>query len=87
MAPRRADRIGGAIGAVLWLGAAIWIAVVPGLGVGWKVLFVVFAVTGCVNYVYVFTRSETLFKVLARAFRRHLTDRRHEGVDDQRNDS
>jgi hypothetical protein len=84
MAPRRADRIGGAIGAVLWLGAAIWIAVVPGLGVGWKVLFLVFALTGCVNYVYVFTRSETLFKVLARAFRRY---RGHEGVDDQRNDS
>jgi hypothetical protein len=71
MAPSRGDRIAGAFGALLWFGAAVWIAFLD-FAIGWKVLFVAFALTGCLNYLLVFTRSETLFDVLGHAFRRHI---------------
>jgi hypothetical protein len=45
---------------------------VPRLGLGWKALFVMFALTGFISYVPLFTRSEGLFDVLGRAFRRYV---------------
>ena len=71
MTPSPGDRIAGAFGALLWFGAAVWIAF-SDLGVGWKVLFVAFALTGCLSYILLFTRSEGLFNVLGRAFRRYV---------------
>lgn len=71
MAPSRGDRIAGTSGALLWFGAAVWIAFLD-FSFGWKAFFVVFALIGCLSYVLLFTRSEGLFDVLGRAFRRYV---------------
>lgn len=52
MTDQRGARIVGAIGAVVWGAAAIWTALLP-LEIGWKALWVAFALLGCLNWAFI----------------------------------
>jgi membrane protein implicated in regulation of membrane protease activity len=56
--------------AVVWFGAAVWIAF-TNIGVGWKVLFVAFASTGCLSYASC-RRGRRDCSTFFRAFRRYV---------------
>jgi hypothetical protein len=74
MAAGMGNRVAGGIGVVLWLGTGVWIAVVPGLGWGWKLFFELFVLGGCLNFALVFAGVPNLFEWLGarvRMFRRH----------------
>ena len=49
----RADRISGAIGALVWTSLTIWMALAP-FSLGWKLLFELVYIAGAVDYLFLF---------------------------------
>jgi hypothetical protein len=63
----RGDRIGGAIGTLVWGFAMILLVLAP-ISIGWKILFGVLYLAGLLNFVLQFLGRSSRFDVFARLF-------------------
>lgn len=68
MTVQRAGRIVAAIGFIVWAASAIWITFLP-LTLGWKLLWVAFALAGALNWGLILIDRPTLFERIGRVFK------------------